>query len=121
MFTSLKEIQAYIEECEQKWLDLDNEEVWSKAYLPTTRTTELQGNYEGKVVFNHVHTRLVASNEPLMSCRPLPDWLREKPHIYALDTFDDNLCIWRRLAMYKRLAPGEKNWVQERNCVATLK
>ena len=27
MFTSLEEIQAYIEECEQKWLDLDNEEV----------------------------------------------------------------------------------------------
>ena len=34
MFTSLKEIQAYIEECEQKWLDLDNEEVWSNVYLP---------------------------------------------------------------------------------------
>ena len=28
MFTSLEEIQAYIEECEQKLLDLDNEEVW---------------------------------------------------------------------------------------------
>ena len=27
MFTSLKEIQAYIKECEQKQLDLDNEEV----------------------------------------------------------------------------------------------
>ena len=51
MFTSLKEIQAFIEECEQKRLDLDNEEVWSKAYLPATRTTEVRGNYEGKVVF----------------------------------------------------------------------
>ena len=28
MFTSLEEIQAYIEECEQKRLDLGNEEVW---------------------------------------------------------------------------------------------
>ena len=27
MFTSLREIQAYIEECEQKSLDLDKEEV----------------------------------------------------------------------------------------------
>ena len=54
MCTSLKEIQAYIEECEQKQLDLDNEEVWSKAYLPATRTTELGGNYDGKVVFKHV-------------------------------------------------------------------
>ena len=41
MFTSLMEIQAYIEEQEQKRLDLDNEEVQSKAYLPATRTTEV--------------------------------------------------------------------------------
>ena len=37
MFTSLEDIQAYIEECEQKRLDLDYEEVWSKAYLFTHR------------------------------------------------------------------------------------
>ena len=68
MFTSLKKIQAYIEECEQKRLDLDNEEVWSKAYLPATRATEVRGNYEGRVVFKHVQRRLVASNKPLMGC-----------------------------------------------------
>ena len=49
MFTSLKEIQAYIEEREQKRLDLDNEEVWSKTYLSATRTTGVRGNYEDKV------------------------------------------------------------------------
>ena len=47
----------------------------------------------------------MASNEPLMGWGLLPDWLRKK-RIYALDKFDDNL------------APGEKNWVQERNCDA---
>ena len=73
MFTSLEEIQAYIEKCEQKRLDIENVEVWSKAYLPATRTTETQGNYQGKVIFKHVRTRLVASNEALMSCGPLPD------------------------------------------------
>ena len=36
MFASLKEIQAFTEE--QQWLD---EEVWSKACLPGTRTTEV--------------------------------------------------------------------------------
>ena len=115
MFTSLKEIQAYIEECEQKRLDLDNEEVWSKAYLPYTRTTEVRGNYEDKVVFKHVQIKLVVSNEPLMGCRPLPDWLRGKRCIYALDTFDDNFSAWRSLAIYKRLAYGEKNRMQERS------
>ena len=60
MFTSLEEIQAYIEKYEQKRLDLDNEEIWSKAYLPTERTTEARGNYDGKVIFKHVQIRLVA-------------------------------------------------------------
>ena len=101
MFTNLNEIQAFIEECEQKRLDLNKEELWSKAYLPATRTTEVRGNYEGKVVFKHVQIRLVASNEPLMGCGPLPDWLRDKRSIYAMDTFDDNLCVWRCLATYK--------------------
>ena len=73
MFTSLREIQAYIEECEQKWLDLDNEEVWSKAYLSPERTTEARGNYERKLIFKHVQIRLVVSNKPLMGCGPLPD------------------------------------------------
>ena len=54
MFTSFEQIQAYIEESEQKRLALDNEEIWSKAYLPAERTTEARGNYEGKVIFKHV-------------------------------------------------------------------
>ena len=72
------------------------------------------------MVFRHVEIRLVVSNEPLMSCGPLPNWLREKRCIYALDTFDDNLCVWRCLAIYKRLVRGEKIRVQERNRNAAL-
>ena len=37
-----------------------------------------------------------------MGCGPLPDWLRKKSCIYSIDTFDDNLCAWRCLAIYKR-------------------
>ena len=77
MFTSLEEIQAYIEECGQKQLDLENVELWSKSYLPATRKTQALGSYEGKVIFKHVQIRLVASNEPLMGCGPLSDWLRK--------------------------------------------
>ena len=120
MFTSLKEIQAYIEECEQKRLDLDNEEVWSKAYLPADRTTEARSNYDGKVIFKHIQIRLAASSESLMGCGTLPYWLRNKRCIYAMDTFDDNLCVWRCLAVYKRHACVEKNRVQERNCKPAL-
>ena len=101
MFTSLKEIQAFIEECEQKRLDLDNEEVWSKAYLPATRTTEVRGNYEGKVVFKHVQIRLVASNKPLMGLRITAGLVKRQALYLCLDTFDDNICVWRCLALYK--------------------
>ena len=55
-----------------------------------------------------------------MDCGPLLDWLRNKRCIYDMGTFDDNLCVWRSLAIYKRLACGEKNWVQERNNEAAL-
>ena len=116
----MEEIQAYIEECEQKRLDLDNEGVWSKTYLPATRTTQAEDNYEGKVIFKHVQISLLASNEPLMGFGPLLDWLRDKCCIYAIDTFDDNLCVWRCLVIYKRHACGEKNQVEKRNCETAL-
>ena len=93
MFTSLKEIQAHIEEYEKKRLDLDNEEVWSKAYLPADRTTEARGNYEGKLIFKYGQIRLVALNEILMGCGPLPDWLKKERCVYAMDNFNDNLCV----------------------------
>ena len=66
---------------------MDNEELWSKAYLPAERTTEARGNYEGKVVFKHVEIRLEASNKPLTGGGLLPDWLRKKRCIYSLDAF----------------------------------
>ena len=86
-------------------MDLENEEVWSKAYLPATRTTKVKGNYQGKAVFKHVQIKLIASNEPLLGCSPLPDWLRKKRCIYAVDgknERNDNLCVWRCLAIYTR-------------------
>ena len=37
-----------------------------------------------------------------MGCGRLPGWLRGKCSIYDIDKFDDNLCVWRCLAIYKR-------------------
>ena len=118
MFTSLAEIQVYIEECEQKRLDLDNDEVWSKAYMPGERTTDVKGSHMGKVVFKHVQVKLIASNEPLMGCGPLPEWLAKKRCIYSVDKFDDNLCVWRCLVIFKR---GEVKDVAMRTCEAALR
>ena len=44
--------------------------------------------------------------------------VKKKRCIYAMDQFDDNLCVWRCLVIYKRLVRGEKNRLQERNCDA---
>ena len=55
-----------------------------------------------------------------MACGPLLDWLRDKRCIYSIDTFDDNLCVWRCLVIYKRNARGEKCEVEKRNCEAAL-
>ena len=120
LFTSLEEVKAYIEECEQKRLDLENAEVWSKAYMPKDRTTDIKGNHMGKVLFKSVQVKLIASDEPLMGCGPLPEWLAKKRCIYAIDKYDDNLCVWRCLAIYKRIEAGRTNQVEKKTCTAAL-
>ena len=103
--TSLQEIEDFIEQCEIKRLDLEDNDFWGKAYLPAERTIETPEAYQGMVVFKHVQIKLVSSNEPLLGCGPLPDWLRKKRCIYAVDGKNertDNLCVWRCLAIYTR-------------------
>ena len=48
-FSSLADIKEYIRQCEQKRLDLEDAETWSKAYLPATATYNSKGVYEGRV------------------------------------------------------------------------
>ena len=75
MFVSFEEIQAYIEECEQKLLDF---KLWSKFCLPITGTTETQKSYQGKNVFKYVQIMLLKSSELFMADAPLPDWVWKK-------------------------------------------
>ena len=102
-FTSLRAIEEYIRHSELRRLDLDDVEVWSKAYLPASQLTNRPGVYEGRVEFCHIHVKLISSNEPLLGCGPLPDWLRAKRCIYAIDNAMDNLCVWRCLVISKRI------------------
>ena len=101
--TSLQEIEDFIEQCEMKRLDLEDNDFWGEAYLSAERTIETPGAYQGIIVFKHVQIKLVSSNEPLLGCGPLRDWLRKKRCIYAVDgknERNDNLCVWRCLAIY---------------------
>ena len=91
-----------------------------KSLFTRHRTTEAWDNYQGNVIFKYVQIRLVASNEPLIDRGPLSDWLRKKHCTYALDTFDDNLCVWSCHAIYKWHDRGEENQVEKRNLKAAL-
>ena len=107
-FLSLDDIKEYIRQCEQKRLDLEDAETWSKAYLPATATYNSKGVYEGRVRFTSVSTKIILSNEPLLGCGPLPKWLADKKCVYAIDKIDDNLCFWRCLVIHQRIMKGEK-------------
>ena len=107
-FSSLDDIKEYIRQCEQKRLDLEDAETWSKAYLPATATYNSKGVYEGRVRFTSVSTKIILSNEPLLGCGPLPKWLADKKCVYAIDKIDDNLCFWRCLVIHQRIMKGEK-------------
>ena len=114
-FSSLDDIKEYIRQCEQKRLDLEDAETWSKAYLPATATFNSKGVYEGRVRFTSVSTKIILSNEPLLGCGPLPKWLADKKCVYAIDKIDDNLCFWRCLAIHQRIMKGEKRPEEKTN------
>ena len=114
-FSSLADIKEYIRQCEQKRLDLEDAETWSKAYLPATATYNSKGVYEGRVRFTSVSTKIILSNEPLLGCGPLPKWLADKKCVYAIDKIDDNLCFWRCLVIHQRIMKGEKRPEEKTN------
>ena len=114
-FSSLADIKEYIRQCEQKRLDLEDAETWSKAYLPATATYNSKGVYEGRVGFTSVSTKIILSNEPLLGCGPLPKWLADKKCVYAIDKIDDNLCFWQCLVIHQRIMKGEKRPEEKTN------
>ena len=114
-FSSLDDIKEYIRQCEQKRLDLEDAETWSKAYLPATATYASKGVYEGRVRFTSVSTKIILSNEPLLGCGPLPKWLADKKCVYAIDKIDDNLCLWRCLVIHQRIMKGKKRPEEKTN------
>ena len=46
--------------------------------------------YQEGIEFHHICILLISSNEPLLGCSPLLDWLRENQFIYTMDNTDDN-------------------------------
>ena len=59
----------------------------------------------------NVDVKVVLDRQPLMGTGPLPDWLRNLAHasrgkaMVALDSYGDNLCLWRCIAVHKGARP----------------
>ena len=67
----------------------------------TTERPNTQWVFEG---FFNVEVKVVLDRAPLLGTGPLPDWLRNLAHgrtMVALDTFEDNLCLWRFIAVHR--------------------
>ena len=49
-----------------------------------------------------LYVKVILDRQPLLlGLGRLPDWLRNKPGLHSLDTYRDNLCIFRCIAVYR--------------------
>ena len=56
------------------------------------------------VKFSNIAVKVVLNRQPLLGTGPLPGWLHNLGHtrvlkMVSLDTFNDNLCLWRCIAV----------------------
>ena len=91
------------------WLRfLDNSDVSARTWLTAREEQRLTIDNVDRpstqwsfVRFNTVETKAIVDRQPLLGTGSLPDWLRQKKGLYALDTYEDNLCLFRCLAVHK--------------------
>ena len=85
------EAEKWLSEKETKRLDSDN------INRPSTKW-EFVGYFNADV-------KVVLDRQPLLGTGPLPDWLRNLARgghgMVALDTYQDNLCLWRCIAVHR--------------------
>jgi len=52
-----------------------------------------------------VQVKAILVEQPLLGQGRLSDWLRNKKGLYALDTFNDNMCLFRYIAVHRGTRP----------------
>ena len=86
----------------ERWLIKQERERLRAANIDTPDT---KWEFEG---FFNVDLKVVRDRKPLLGTGPLPDWLRNLSHsrnMTALDTFHDNLRLWRCIAVKRGARP----------------
>ena len=95
-FESFSDAEKWLSEREKVRLDPDN------INRPDTKWV-----FENH---NNVDVKVVLDRQPLLGTGPLPDWLRDCARgragpMIALDTYQDNLCLWRCIAVHRGSRP----------------
>ena len=93
-FNNFSDAEKWLSEREKVRLDSDNIE------RPNTK-------WVFEAYFN-VDAKVILARQPLLGIGPLPDWLRNLSHsrnMVALDTFKDNLCLWRCIVIHRGSRP----------------
>ena len=94
----------------QRMNKLEDAEKWIRAKEAARLEIDNIERPDTKWIFDHffaVDVRVVLDRQPLLGTGPLPDWLRKqantgrKQAMVALDTYRDNLCLWRCIAVHK--------------------
>ena len=88
------EAERWVNDQENKRLNIDTID------RPNTKWTFIK--------FSNIEVKVVLDNQPMLGTGPLPDWLRNLAHrrkMISLDTYGDNLCIWRCIAVYQGARP----------------
>ena len=49
--------------------------------------------------------KAILVEQPLLGQGRLPDWLRNKKGLYAPELFDDNMCLFRCIAVHRGVRP----------------
>ena len=93
-FQNLNDAEKLLDEQENQRLNID------KIQRPNTKWVFVK--------FSNIEVKAVFDRQALLGSGLLPDWLRNLAHgrqMLALDTFDDNLCLWRCIAVYQGALP----------------
>ena len=101
------ELMVYYKTQNSPWVSKLSE---AKAWLQTQEEIRLQGEQIDRsdtkwsfVRSSFVILKIVLDRQPLqIGLDLLPDWLRNKKSVIALDTYNDNLCFFRCLAVRHR-------------------
>ena len=87
-------------------------EEWIKAREAARLDPENTERPDTKWIFEshfNVDVKVVLDRQPLMGTGPFPDWLRNQARgnhaMVALDSYGDNLCLWRCIAVHKGARP----------------